>query len=35
MTYNGWVMVAVTIGCFLGFVVFGQSTSSTKETACH
>lgn len=35
MTYNGWVMGAVSIGAFLGFYVFGESTAATKETACH
>lgn len=35
MTYNGWVMVAVTLGAFLGYVVFGHTTSSTKDNACH
>ncbi|KAK8049799.1 Ctr copper transporter, partial [Apiospora phragmitis] len=35
MTYNGWVMVAVAVGAFLGYLVFGKSTSVTKETACH
>lgn len=35
MTYNGWVMVAVGLGAFLGYYVFGDSTAVTKETACH
>lgn len=35
MTYNGWVMIAVSLGAFLGYVVFGQTTSSTKDNACH
>lgn len=35
MTYNGWVMVAVTLGAFLGFLVFGGPTTATKETQCH
>ncbi|KAM4054955.1 ctr copper transporter family protein [Hirsutella rhossiliensis] len=35
MTYNGWVMVAVSVGAFLGYLVFGQSTSATKDNACH
>ncbi|PSS27738.1 hypothetical protein M430DRAFT_62949 [Amorphotheca resinae ATCC 22711] len=35
MTYNGWVMLAVAVGAFVGYLVFGNSTSSTKETACH
>ncbi|KAJ4412906.1 copper transpport protein [Gnomoniopsis sp. IMI 355080] len=35
MTYNGWVMVAVTLGAFLGYFVFGDETAATKETQCH
>ncbi|RDW74010.1 CTR2 long splice variant [Coleophoma crateriformis] len=35
MTYNGWVMIAVAVGAFLGFIVFGNNTSSTKDGACH
>lgn len=35
MTYNGWVMVAVTLGAFLGYLVFGDDTPVTKETQCH
>lgn len=35
MTYNGWVMVAVTLGAFLGYFVFGDETTATKETQCH
>ncbi|KAK7408660.1 copper transpport protein [Neonectria punicea] len=35
MTYNGWVMVAVTLGAFIGYVAFGQKTSATKDNACH
>lgn len=35
MTYNGWVMLAVAVGAFFGYLVFGKSTSATKETACH
>lgn len=35
MTYNGWVMVAVTVGAFVGYLLFGNNTSATKETQCH
>ncbi|KAH7170744.1 Ctr copper transporter family-domain-containing protein [Dactylonectria macrodidyma] len=35
MTYNGWVMVAVSLGAFIGYVAFGQKTSATKDNACH
>jgi copper transporter 1 len=35
MTYNGWVMIAVGVGAFVGYLVFGNETSSTKDGACH
>ncbi|EFX02959.1 ctr copper transporter family protein [Grosmannia clavigera kw1407] len=35
MTYNGWVMISVSVGAFLGYLLFGGSTTVTKETACH
>jgi copper transporter 1 len=35
MTYNGWVMLAVGVGAFVGYFVFGKNTSAAKETACH
>lgn len=35
MTYNGWVMIAVSVGAFVGYLFFGTNTSSTKDTACH
>ncbi|KAL7901287.1 Ctr copper transporter family domain-containing protein [Trichoderma sp. TUCIM 5745] len=35
MTYNGWVMVAVSAGAFFGYLLFGHSTSATKDNACH
>ncbi|KAH6660091.1 ctr copper transporter family protein-like protein [Truncatella angustata] len=35
MTYNGWVMLAVFVGNFIGYIMFGNSTKATKETACH
>ncbi|KAL8729833.1 MAG: hypothetical protein Q9166_004474 [cf. Caloplaca sp. 2 TL-2023] len=34
MTYNGWVMLAVAVGAFVGYLAFGNS-SSTKSVACH
>ncbi|KAI9828722.1 MAG: hypothetical protein M1832_001827 [Thelocarpon impressellum] len=34
MTYNGWVMLSVAVGAFVGYLVFGSS-SSTKSVACH
>ncbi|KFH48059.1 Copper transport protein-like protein [Hapsidospora chrysogenum ATCC 11550] len=35
MTYNGWVMLAVSIGAFVGYVLFGQATPATRDNACH
>ncbi|KAL2072502.1 hypothetical protein VTL71DRAFT_11845 [Oculimacula yallundae] len=35
MTYNGWVMLAVGVGAFVGYLVFGNNTSATKDSACH
>ena len=35
MTYNGWVMIAMGIGAFVGYLVFGTDTSATRESACH
>jgi len=35
MTYNGWVMLSVAVGSFLGYLVFGNNTSATKDGACH
>ncbi|KJZ73655.1 hypothetical protein HIM_06988 [Hirsutella minnesotensis 3608] len=35
MTYNGWVMIAVSLGAFFGYLLFGQTTSATKDNACH
>ena len=34
MTYNGYIMLAVAIGAFIGYLAFGQSTA-TKTVACH
>ncbi|KAL8862913.1 MAG: hypothetical protein Q9178_000855 [Gyalolechia marmorata] len=34
MTYNGWVMLSVAVGAFVGYLAFGNS-SSTKSVACH
>ena len=33
MTYNGWVMLAVAVGAFVGYLGFGGSAS--KSVACH
>lgn len=35
MTYNGWVMLAMGVGAFVGYLFFGMNTSATKESACH
>ena len=34
MTYNGWIMLAVAVGAFLGYLMFSGS-SATKSAACH
>jgi len=34
MTYNGWIMIAVGVGAFVGYLMFGGS-SATKSAACH
>ncbi|KAK2752390.1 hypothetical protein FQN55_007430 [Onygenales sp. PD_40] len=33
MTYNGWVMLAVAVGAFVGYILFGSS--ATKAVSCH
>jgi copper transporter 1 len=35
MTYNGWIMIAVSVGAGLGYLIFGGRTTATKDTACH
>lgn len=36
MTYNGWVMLAVAAGAFVGYLIWGGSNvSATKSVACH
>lgn len=35
MTYNGWVMLAVTVGAFVGYLVFTSEMPPTKSVACH
>jgi solute carrier family 31 (copper transporter), member 1 len=32
---NGWVMLAVAAGAFVGYLAFGKNLSSTKTVACH
>ncbi|KAB8077543.1 Ctr copper transporter family-domain-containing protein [Aspergillus leporis] len=35
MTYNGLVMLAVAVGAFVGYLVFGDNLSASKSVACH
>ncbi|BDD63521.1 hypothetical protein MAP00_008399 [Monascus purpureus] len=35
MTYNGLVMLAVGVGAFVGYLVFGDDAPATKVVACH
>lgn len=35
MTYNGFVMLAVAVGAFAGYLVFGDNQSAAKIVACH
>ncbi|KAI9745319.1 MAG: hypothetical protein M1818_001599 [Claussenomyces sp. TS43310] len=35
MTYNGWVMICVSLGAFVGYLLFGGNTPATRDTACH
>lgn len=35
MTYNGWLMIAVSVGAGLGYLFFGARTTAAKTTACH
>lgn len=35
MTYNGWVMLSVAVGAFVGYLVFGDYTSASKTVVCH
>ncbi|KAH7123850.1 Ctr copper transporter family-domain-containing protein [Dendryphion nanum] len=34
MTYNGWIMLAVGVGAFVGYLLFSNSPP-TKSAACH
>jgi len=34
MTYNGWVMLSVAVGAFIGYLTFANG-SATKSVACH
>lgn len=35
MTYNGWVMISMGVGAFVGYLLFGNDTPATKDSACH
>ncbi|KAL4953011.1 Ctr copper transporter family-domain-containing protein [Aspergillus filifer] len=35
MTYNGFVMLAVAVGAFVGYLAFGENMSAAKSVACH
>jgi len=35
MTYNGWVMLAVAVGAFVGYLGFSVDMPATKSVACH
>ncbi|KAF2674668.1 Ctr copper transporter [Microthyrium microscopicum] len=35
MTYNGYIMLAVAVGAFIGHLAFGAKTPATKSAACH
>ncbi|KAL2800959.1 Ctr copper transporter [Aspergillus keveii] len=35
MTYNGFVMLAVAVGAFVGYLAFGENMSAAKTVACH
>lgn len=35
MTYNGWIMIAVAVGAFVGYMAFTADLPATKSVACH
>lgn len=35
MTYNGWIMLAVAVGAFVGYIGFSADMPATKSVACH
>lgn len=35
MTYNGWIMIAVAVGAFVGYMAFTTDLPATKSVACH
>ena len=34
MTYNGFIMLSVAVGAFIGYMAFGEGSAS-KSVACH
>ncbi|KAL1974463.1 hypothetical protein VTN31DRAFT_4667 [Thermomyces dupontii] len=35
MTYNGWIMLSVAVGAFVGYLAFGHDATAAKSAACH
>ncbi|KAL1991598.1 hypothetical protein VTN49DRAFT_4906 [Thermomyces lanuginosus] len=35
MTYNGWIMLSVAVGAFVGYLAFGHDATATRSAACH
>ncbi|KKF95077.1 Copper transport protein CTR2 [Ceratocystis platani] len=35
MTYNGWVMLAVSVGAFVGYLMFAENAPLANEGVCH
>ncbi|KAI9792585.1 MAG: hypothetical protein M1816_002105 [Peltula sp. TS41687] len=35
MTYNGWIMLSVAAGAFVGYLVWGGGSGADKSVACH
>lgn len=35
MTYNGWLMLAVTFGAFLGYYTWGYRQPARRDMSCH
>lgn len=35
MTYNGWLMIAVSVGAAVGYYFFGSREAASRSLACH
>jgi hypothetical protein len=35
MTYNGYIIIAVTVGAGIGYYIYGSDVSATRDSACH